>query len=232
MKRSLAKIVKTESLQHCRAEIERYKNQIPSKFLELLQNIIDIGGLKTLNKYGFNENENSLRKKMLRSSDGFYDCWYSDYLEKFGYIDCQGSGWENLFLRCIFDVIRGVVDGSGDDWIFRAVLHELTTEGVVSTAENKELGIKHDKNKLRWDLLPFDVLHDVIRVFEHGEKSYGKNNWQNIENAHERLWRAAFRHLIAAQKNTGELDNETNLPHLAHCIVNLIFLMWYNKKGK
>ena len=91
-------------------------------------------------------------------------------------------------------------------------------------------GIKHDKNKIRWDLLPFEVLHDVVRVLEFGEKTYGKNNWQNIENAHERLWNAAMRHLIAAKDDIGEIDNETDLPHLAHCVVNLLFLMWYSRK--
>ena len=92
-------------------------------------------------------------------------------------------------------------------------------------------GIKHDKNKNAWDLLPFDALSDVLKVLDYGQKTYGKNNWQQIENADKRLWSAAMRHLIAAQNDKNAIDSETGLSHLAHCATNLIFLLWYSKKS-
>ena len=92
-------------------------------------------------------------------------------------------------------------------------------------------GIKHDKNKIRWDLFPFEALEGILQVFEYGEKTYGKNNWQKIENADERLWNAAMRHLIAAQNDKNARDSETGFSHLAHCATNLIFLLWYSKNA-
>ena len=91
-------------------------------------------------------------------------------------------------------------------------------------------GVKYDKNKTAWHLLPFSELQEVSQVFEYGEKNYGKNNWQQIENADERLWNAAMRHLIAAKDNISAIDNETNLSHLAHCVTNLLFLLWYKNQ--
>lgn len=89
-------------------------------------------------------------------------------------------------------------------------------------------GIKYDGGKLPWDLLPFEAVAPIVEVLRHGAQTYGKNNWQKIENADGRLWNAALRHLIEAQNDKKKVDTETNLPHLAHCAVNLIFLLWYN----
>ena len=103
---------------------------------------------------------------------------------------------------------------------------------TIEDCQNK--GIKHDKNKTRYDLLPFESIEEIMRVLEYGCNKYGKNNWQKIENAHERLWNAAMRHLIAAKDDIDAIDNETNFSHLSHCAANLLFLLWFskNKEGE
>jgi hypothetical protein len=96
--------------------------------------------------------------------------------------------------------------------------------------QNREEGRKFDDGKPRWDLLPFGPVEDVVRVLTFGAKKYADNNWQNVTPFRERYFSAAMRH-IAAYKRGEWLDTDSNLPHLAHAICDLIFLMWhYNIK--
>lgn len=96
----------------------------------------------------------------------------------------------------------------------------------------EQTGKKFDQGKLPWQLL-FErhlggALEDVLRVVEFGAKKYGNSNWQLVENAKARYAAAAFRHLIAHAK--GDLkDDESGLPHLAHGIVNLLFLLAFDR---
>ncbi|MEM4359697.1 MAG: DUF5664 domain-containing protein [Candidatus Bilamarchaeaceae archaeon] len=85
-------------------------------------------------------------------------------------------------------------------------------------------GLKYDKGKLRWDLLPWEEIESVVRVFEFGAKKYGEGNWQHGILI-SRLYAASLRHLTAfwALEDT---DAETKLPHLAHCIANLLMILW------
>ena len=53
----------------------------------------------------------------------------------------------------------------------------------------------------------------------------GIDNWQQVDNAKERYFNACHRHLQAWW--SGErLDSESGLPHLAHAVCCLLFLMW------
>ncbi len=86
-------------------------------------------------------------------------------------------------------------------------------------------GVKHDGEKARWDLLPFDALDEVAIVLKYGAKKYADRNWEKGM-AWGRLLAAALRHLAAwAQGN--EVDAESGLPHLAHaacCVLMLLAL--------
>lgn len=88
-------------------------------------------------------------------------------------------------------------------------------------------GIKHDQEKPRLDLLPYEALEQVAKVLTFGASKYGKANWSNgIE--HSRLLAAAMRHL--GKYSEGEnVDPESGLPHIAHATCNLVFLLWMSK---
>jgi hypothetical protein len=91
-------------------------------------------------------------------------------------------------------------------------------------------GIKYDQAKPRYDLLPMSALEDVVNVLTLGAKKYADNNWQKVEPYRERYFSACMRHLVAWRE--GEiLDIETKLPHLAHAVCCLLFMMWRDKRG-
>lgn len=39
-------------------------------------------------------------------------------------------------------------------------------------------GVKWDKGKLEWHLLPFGALVPVVRVLMYGKDKYGEENWK------------------------------------------------------
>lgn len=84
-------------------------------------------------------------------------------------------------------------------------------------------GRKDDAEKLRWSLLPLDAVEEVVKVLEHGAQKYGEENWRKVDNAEERYWNAAMRHMVAYAKETN--DPESGLNHLVHAAASLLFIL-------
>ncbi len=83
--------------------------------------------------------------------------------------------------------------------------------------------LKHDTEKLRYDLIPVEALEEIAKVLTHGAAKYGANNWKE-EMDLDRYYAAAMRHLMAWRK--GELkDPDSGCYHLIQVAVNCIFLM-------
>lgn len=93
-------------------------------------------------------------------------------------------------------------------------------------------GMKYDQEKLPYDLLPMDIIDDIVRVQQYGAKKYSPNSWQHVKNGKKRYIAAALRHISQFQQ--GEyLDNEpggSGLPHLTHALCSLIYAHWIDKK--
>lgn len=83
-------------------------------------------------------------------------------------------------------------------------------------------GLKHDENKLRYDLIPPEVEEELAKVLTYGAVKYAPNSWRGVEA--DRYLAAAGRHRIAHQR--GELyDKESGLLHLSHLLCNVAFLL-------
>jgi len=93
----------------------------------------------------------------------------------------------------------------------------------------RQSGMKFDGNKPRYSLLPKGVVNSVVEVLEFGAKKYSADNWQEVDNAEERYYNAAMRH-IDSWWNGEKRDPETGIHHLAHAATNLFFLMWFDNK--
>jgi hypothetical protein len=85
-------------------------------------------------------------------------------------------------------------------------------------------GTKHDNGKPDLSLLPFKALEDVARVMMFGANKYGRGNYkQGLQVT--RLLAAAIRH-IGAFAEREDKDPESGLPHVAHAVTNLLFIMY------
>ena len=94
----------------------------------------------------------------------------------------------------------------------------------------KSVGLKYDDNKLRYDLLPFDSLDEIVKVITHGAKKYGENNWKELDNAIDRYTGALLRHLSSLRQ--GEInDPDSKLMHISHIACNALFLIHFYKGG-
>ena len=87
-------------------------------------------------------------------------------------------------------------------------------------------GLKYDKGKLQYSLMPVEVLKEVVAVLTHGVKKYpGRANWKRVPKRKHRYTDAAFRH-IEAWRNGDRVDKDSGKQHLAHAICCLTFLLY------
>lgn len=85
--------------------------------------------------------------------------------------------------------------------------------------------IKADAGKPRLSLVPMQILFDIAKIREYGNKKYpdgGVDNWKNVEP--ERYRDAMLRHMVAYIRDPGGVDEESGMPHRWHLECNLAFL--------
>lgn len=86
-------------------------------------------------------------------------------------------------------------------------------------------GKKFDGGKLRYDLIPPEVLEALATILTFGAQKYGENNWQELEDFEDRYTAALFRHI--QDRRMGErIDPESGCLHWAHALCNTAFLLW------
>lgn len=85
------------------------------------------------------------------------------------------------------------------------------------------VGVKHDSEKPRTDLLPPDALMAVAEILGYGAKKYSDRNWEKGL-THGRLVGAVLRHLFLYMSGQN-VDVESGRPHLAHCATAALMLL-------
>lgn len=89
-------------------------------------------------------------------------------------------------------------------------------------------GKRFDKGKLRYDLVPFDALEEVVKVLMAGAEKYGDKNWE-LGMPWSKVFTPAQRHLASILKGE-DYDKEDGLLHAAHLACNALFLIRYYKQ--
>jgi hypothetical protein len=110
-----------------------------------------------------------------------------------------------------------------------STVEELAIAGVGSLVAHA--GFKDRKDKLRYGLMPFGALDEVVKVLGYGAQKpgYSDNNWQRVEGAEELYAEAAVRHLSKLMQGETR-DAESGLLHAAHAACNLLFAIWFQLK--
>lgn len=83
--------------------------------------------------------------------------------------------------------------------------------------------MKHDAEKLRWDLLPWDALAEIVSVLNLGAEKYEPWNWAGGM-PYSRVFSSHQRHITAFWAGEDD-DPETGESHVAHAAANLLFLL-------
>lgn len=90
-------------------------------------------------------------------------------------------------------------------------------------------GKKFDMGKTRYDLIHWPHVKCIADVLQFGANKYGENNWKQLENATNRYFAAALRHLVAWVQGE-QTDAESGLSHISHAACNLMFLSFFEEE--
>lgn len=124
-----------------------------------------------------------------------------------------GEAWRKQILKLLAD--------------YQQNQDRFTHVPVPTEMDNVTVGRKFDQGKLRWDLLPYEVIELIVEVLTDGAIKYDDNNWKEVPNAKERYFAAMMRHLVVYKK--GERLDESGRCHLAHAASCLMFLMYFTE---
>lgn len=92
-------------------------------------------------------------------------------------------------------------------------------------------GIKYDSNKIRFELLPPELLEQTASVLTVGAVKYEDRNWEGGIK-YSRVFGALMRHLWAWWSPfTSDLDEETGYSHLSHAACCIAFLISYEQRN-
>ena len=103
-------------------------------------------------------------------------------------------------------------------------------ESLIKMVEESEVeeGRKFDQEKLRWDLVPWDSVEQIVDVLTYGAKKYAPDNWKSVPEGRTRYFAALCRHLFAWWRGE-KIDPESGKPHLAHAGCCVLFLLFIDK---
>jgi hypothetical protein len=90
-------------------------------------------------------------------------------------------------------------------------------------------GHKDDSDKLRYELLPPELMEETARVLTFGAKKYADRNWE-LGMKWSRPFGAMMRHMWAWWRGEDK-DPETGYSHLAHAACCIAFLVSYERRG-
>lgn len=103
-------------------------------------------------------------------------------------------------------------------------------DGAEIVYSGGKVTAKHfSEGKSGVDQIPPQVLLELGRVYEMGERKYGRRNWLKGTAWHE-FYGSALRHILRWQSGE-DLDDESGLPHLSHAIWNLVALQHFQMNG-
>lgn len=91
--------------------------------------------------------------------------------------------------------------------------------------------VKNDRKdgKVRMELLPWNELEQIAKVYTAGAEKYGEHTWENLTNGYERYKGAMLRHLTEVEKGNA-IDEDTGCLHAAQIAWNAIAMLHFKMK--
>jgi hypothetical protein len=91
---------------------------------------------------------------------------------------------------------------------------------------------KDDTDKVRYDLIPPNALHELASVYTMGAQKYAAHNWLSGNGLqYSRLFSAIMRHCWAWIAGE-DLDPESGLHHMAHAAFSCFAIVEYHRLKK
>jgi hypothetical protein len=165
-----------------------------------------------------------------KTTYAFYFDWiHANSYREDGRLEKEGESPEDLV---------ALLDSSTPRWLIDGMNQPQSYDIDEKSGQVTAVALKHDSGKIPYDLIPLDLLDGTARVFGHGLKKYGRNNYR-LGFEPTRPLGAILRHLAEVQKaietgdNTHMIDSETGEAHLHHAVCSLLILIdSLRKKGE
>jgi len=100
----------------------------------------------------------------------------------------------------------------------------LYEEQLKTYQEKMKEGVKYDKEKPDYSLIPPSALEDMVKVLTFGAEKYDRHNWKKLDNLEDRYFAAAQRHLWAVMRGETH-DPESGEHHYAHALCCIMYLL-------
>ena len=107
----------------------------------------------------------------------------------------------------------------------------INVASLTTKSSQFATGRKDDQEKNRLDLIEPEFIEGVGKVLTFGANKYEPNSWQKVEDAENRYYAAALRHLMAWRRGE-KTDPESGLSHLDHAACNIMFLQHFEREEK
>ena len=95
-------------------------------------------------------------------------------------------------------------------------------------SDDEETGMKHDDGKLRYDLIPPEIITALAAIFTYGAGKYAPRNCERGF-SYGRLYAALWRHMIPFWEGRS-IDPESGMSHLNHALFNVGMLLVQEKR--
>ena len=105
----------------------------------------------------------------------------------------------------------------------------MSIERIESPTKSE--GVKHDKEKLKYHLIPWQVMEGMAAILTFGANKYSPGGWKLLADPEKRYEDAMWRHLMEYKKGN-RLDKDSKMPHLWHCVTNLAFLIYFDMRSE
>ena len=93
--------------------------------------------------------------------------------------------------------------------------------------KNKIHASRDNNGKLRWGLVDFNSLEELVMVLEFGAKKYDENNWKKGLLTID-ICESMLRHIFAYLSGENR-DKESGISHIGHILCNAMFLNYMSK---
>lgn len=92
------------------------------------------------------------------------------------------------------------------------------------------VGVRFNKEKLRWALMHYGAMEPMIKVLMFGAEKYDDHNWKKGM-PNDQILESLQRHLGALMDGETH-DKESGLPHIGHIMCNAMFYSYFTEVQK
>lgn len=108
------------------------------------------------------------------------------------------------------------------------VVNQLNDELAIVAVDNK-IALAYNQGKLRYSLLYYPAIEEMVKVLEHGAEKYAADNWKLPMSKEDNL-NSLQRHL--KEMFTGnDFDDESGLSHAGHLMIRAMFYYYHLKNN-